>query len=69
MNAIALASKHKELCIARALPPAAKSRANGKRVHTLLKPPTLSRKLVHLNTADVYFGGGELIHKERRKIK
>ena len=69
MNAIALASKPKELCIARALQPAALFRANGIRVYTLLKLPTLSRKLEQLTTADVYFERGELIHKERRKIK
>ena len=69
MNAIALALKPKELCIARVPQPAAIFRANGKRVYTLLKLPTLSRKLEQLTTADVYFGRGELIHKERRKIK
>jgi hypothetical protein len=69
LNAIALASKPRELWFARALPPASISRANVKRFYTLLKPTALSRKLEQLTTADVYFGRGELIHKERRKIK
>ena len=69
MNAIALASTPKEICLAKALPPAARPRANGRRVCAVLKPPALSRKLKELTTADVYFGRGESILEERRKIK
>jgi hypothetical protein len=69
LNVIALASTPKEICLARALPPAVRPRATGRRVCAVLKPPALSRKLEQLTTADVYFGRGESILEERRKIK